>query len=120
MKQSYILEDYHCELEVILLTLRTRCTGAPREATSSLIQFITDLFLSTIRDHHSLQARVERILASSKSECGPSTSSESSVSPDSAASLQLEEILTAPLVIPDVSTTLVVSSEDDDVHVKSQ
>ena len=92
----------------------------PKEATSSLIQFVTDLFLSTFRDHHSLQAMVERIVALPKSECEPSTSSESSVSPGGTASLQLDEILAAPLVIPDASATLVVSSEDDDVHVQSQ
>lgn len=101
-----MLEDYRSELEVILLTLRTRCSGVPREAASCLIQFVTDLFLSTFRDHQSLQARVERILAS-KSSALP----EPSLSPECRV-LQLEEILAAPLVVPGVTTTLTASRGD--------
>ena len=102
-------------MELILLTLRTYCSSAPREAVSSLIQFIADVFLSLFRDQHTLEARVERILAS-KSESDASTLSESSMSPHCSA-ISLEEILAAPLVIPDVSATLL---EDDDVHTQPQ
>jgi hypothetical protein len=111
---------------VVLLTLRTRSSHVPRETTAcseSLIQFVTDLFLSTIRDHHSLQARVGGILAlASKSKHGPSTlpSLEPS-SRDEYMALQLEEILAAPLVIPDASTSSVASSDDgDDVYGQTQ
>ena len=92
----------------------------PREITALLIQFVIDLFLSTFRDHHSLQARVERILAlTSKSKCGAPALTELSVSPGGMA-LQLEEILAAPLVIPHATATLAISSKDDDVHVQTQ
>ena len=124
MRQSDAFEDYYCELELVLLTLRTRYFGVPREpAASSLIQFVADLFLSTFRDHHSLQARVDGILAlASKSEHGPSGLVLPEASPgDEFGALQLEEILAAPLVIPDASTDLVASSDDDgDVHVQTQ
>ena len=96
----------------------------PREpAASSLIQFVADLFLETLRDHHSLQARVEEILAlASKSEHGPSGLGLLEASPgDECGALRLEEILAAPLVIPGASTDLVASSDgDDDVHVQTQ
>ena len=124
MRQSDVFEDYYCELELLLLTLRTRCSGVPREpTTSSLIQLVADLFLETFRDHHSLQARVEGILAlASKSEHGPSGLGLLEASPgDKCGALWLEEILAAPLVIPDASTSLVASSDDDgDVPVQTQ
>ena len=116
MRQSDVFEDFCCELEVVLLTLRTHCSREP--APSSLIQFVADLFLETFRNHHSLQARVEGILAlASKSLSAlPEPSSG-----DECVALQLEEILAAPLVIPDASTSLVASSNDSgDVHVQTQ
>lgn len=95
--------------------MRAHCSSAPREAVSSLIQFVADVFLTLFRDHHSLEARVERILAS-KSERDASVLSESSALPQCSA-LSLEEVLAAPLVIPDVSTTLPL---EEDVHIQPQ
>ena len=124
MRQSDVFEDYCCELELVLLTLKTRCSGVPREPTaSSLTQFVADLFLKTFCDHHSLQVRVKEILAlASKSEHGPSALVlPEALRGDECGALQLEEILAAPLVIPDAFSGLLASSDDDgDVHVQTQ
>ena len=107
-----MLKDYQCELQIILLALKTCCSSLQGEATSSLVQFVADLFLSTLQDHHNLEVRVEMILAA-RSDRDAEISSE--LSTLSECSLSLEEIIAASVVIPDVSTVT-----DVNAHIKHQ
>ena len=99
------MSEYQCELEVVLLSLRSHCTSVTGEAASILVQFVASLLLSSVQDCHNHEAEVERILAQrcdldqDQSLCSPSCLT------------SLDEILAAPLEIPDLS--LISMSEDD-------
>ena len=77
--------------------LRTHCIGA--EVASTLIQFVADVFLSSVQDHFLHEARVERILHEAQLS---STNSLASV----------DDVLSAPLEIPDTASVSVGRLDD--------
>ena len=97
-----VLSDSHCELEVILLCLKTLSESARLsvgdETDSILIQFVSDLLLSSVQNHHLHQVRMEKALASY------------SLQPHDRFD-SLTDILSAPLAIP--QTASVIAREED-------
>ena len=100
LSSSFILKDYRCELEILLLVLRAHCVSA--EAASTLIQFVADVLLKSVQDHLLHEAQVDRILREAQL---PSSSTSSCLAP-------LDDVLSAPLEIPDAASVSVCQLDD--------
>lgn len=107
LTETDALRDYSCELDIILLTLRSHC-AAHGDNTLTLIQFVGDLLLSSVKDCHLHAATVERILrAENLISCNDSDGSLSS----------LDEVLSGSLEVPDPNTSG-CSYKLDDCHTQ--